>query len=205
MDTTALASEATLSKTIDALTANGFKALSVATKAEALAKVKELIPAGASVYNGSSTTLDQIGLVDYLKTGEHGWNNKHEGVLAETDPGKQAILRKQAVISDFYLGSVHAVTETGEAVIASASGSQLPSIVFTSQNIIFVVGTQKIVPTLDAAITRVREHVYPLEDARMKSVGMGGSVIAKMLILEKEPAFMGRTVQFVFVQEELGF
>jgi hypothetical protein len=205
MNFSTVADAEVVAKTSAALTERGFVAHVVNTKEEALAKIKELIPAGASINNGSSVTLSQIGFVDYLKEGTHGWNNLHEAALTETDPAKQAQLRQEAVHSEYYLGSVHALTESGEAVIASATGSQLAPITFTSHNLILVVGAQKIVPTMEAALTRLREHVYPLEDERMKSVGMGGSVMAKILLLEREPAFMSRTVHFIVITEALGF
>lgn len=177
----------------------------VATGADALARIKTLIPPGASLMNGSSRTLEQIGFIDVLKAGGHGWNNLHDGVLEEQDPAKKARLRKEAVLSDYYLGSAHAVAETGEIIIASNSGSQMPHLVYTSPNLILVVSTQKIMPTLDAAIARLREHVYPQEDARMKEAGMGGSFISKMLVIAKEPAFMQRKFHVIFVNEKLGF
>ncbi|MBI2043887.1 lactate utilization protein [Candidatus Pacearchaeota archaeon] len=200
-----LASEEDLNKTIDAIKARGVNVIVVNNKKEALEKIKSLVPKGASVMNGSSTTLNQIGFVDYLKSKTHGWNNLHEDILNEKDPIKQAELRKQSVLSEFYLGSVHAVAKTGELVIASNSGSQLPNIIFTSKNVIFVVGTQKITTDLNSAIARVREYVLPLEDKRMKSVGMGGSFISKLLIFEKEQPFMNRKIHLVFVKEKLGF
>ena len=200
-----LASKETTDKTIPALAERGVEAVVVNNRTEALEKVQLLIPQGASVMNGSSRTLEEIGFVDYLKSGNHGWNNVHEEILREKDPAKQVVLRKQAVLSDYYLGSVHAVAETGQLVIASNSGSQLPHIVFTSPNLIFVVGLQKLVPSLEAALTRVREYVLPLEDKRMKEVGMGGSAISKLLIFEQEPSFSKRKVQVIFVNEKLGF
>jgi hypothetical protein len=200
-----LASKEVVNNIIPTLTERGYLPEIVATGADALARIKELIPAGASVMNGSSTTLQEIGFVDYLKEGKHGWKNLHADILAEKDQAKQALLRKQAVLSDFYLGSVHAVAETGELVIASNSGSQLPHIVYTSPNIIFVVSTQKIMPTLDAALDRLKIHVVPLEDERMKSVGMGGTFLSKLLILNREPGFSGRKVHILFVNEKLGF
>jgi hypothetical protein len=115
------------------------------------------------------------------------------------------VLRKQSVLSDYYLGSVHALAETGEILIASNTGSQLPHLVFTSQNIILVVGAQKIVPDTAALMSRLQEYVFPLEDKRMKEVGMGGSAISKLLIIEKEQAFMGRKFHIIFVNEKLGF
>jgi L-lactate utilization protein LutC len=129
----------------------------------------------------------------------------HDAILAEKDPAKQAMLRKQSVISDYYLGSVHALSATGELVIASASGSQLPHLVFTSPNIILVVSTQKITSNVEQALKRVKEHVFPLENARMQAAGASGSVLAKTLILSREPAFMSRKVHIILVKEKLGF
>ena len=187
------------------LVKNGFLVEIVETKAQALEKVKSMIPAGASVMNGSSTTLNQIGFVDYLKDGGHGWNNLHANILAETDKEKQAKLRKESVLSDFYLGSAHSVSETGELLIASATGSQLPHLVFTSQNIILVVSTKKIAKDLTDAMNRIQEHVVPLEDERMKTVGYPGTVYSKLLVLRSEPSMMGRKVTILFVKEDLGF
>ncbi len=200
-----LASAETVEKTAEAIRARGLDVISVATKADALAKIKELIPAGASVMNGASRTLEEVGFIDYLKAGEHGWNNLHANILAETDPAKQAALRKQSVISDFYLGSVHAVAETGELVIASNTGSQLPHIVFTSPNVIFVVSTKKIAPSLADALARLNEHVVPLEDVRMKAAYGVGTMVSKIVIFQHEHSMMKRKVQVLFVNEDLGF
>lgn len=206
MDYEKLADEGSVQKAASALQELSVADVSVVkTKAEALEKIKSLIPKGASVMNGSSRTLDEIGFIEYLKSGSHGWNNLHAAVLAEQDPEKQAQLRKQSVISDYYLGSVHAVAETGEMVIASNSGSQLPHLVFTSPNIILVVSTKKIVPTLAEAIERVEKYVYPLEDKRAKDIGWGGSQISKLLIWKKENQKMGRKIHIIFVEEKLGF
>ncbi len=200
-----LASADALERARTALVSRGSLPELLASRAEALARIKALIPAGASVMNGSSRTLEEVGFVDYLAEGKHGWNNLHEAVLREKDPAKQALLRAQSVLSDFYLGSVHAAAETGELVIASNSGSQLPHLVFTSPNLILVVGAQKIVPNLDAALARVRDYVLPLEDARMKALGMGGSAISKLLVINREPAFLERKLHVLFVSEKLGF
>src|SRR3989344_3376175 len=205
MDYEALAIREAVERAIAALAERGVGSELVSNRAEALERIKALIPYHASVMNGSSRTLEEIGFVDYLKSGQHPWNNLHQEILDEKDPQKQAELRKQSVLSDYYLGSVHGVAETGEMVIASNSGSQLPHIVFTSPNLLFVVGTQKIVPNLEAAIRRVREYVLPREDKHMKSMGASGSAISKLLIFEKEPDFMKRTVRVIFVQEKLGF
>ncbi len=205
MDYTAPASEASVAKTVGALRERGVEAITVQTAVEAFAKIKELIPPGASVMNGSSRTLEQIGFVAYLKSGAHGWNDLHVPILAEKDPAKQALLRKQSALSDYYLGSVHAIAETGEMLIASNTGSQLPHIVFTSPNIIFVAGTQKIVPTFEAAMDRLKTYVFPLEDKRAQDTYGIHTMLSKIVIFNHENLKIGRKVKIILVNEKLGF
>lgn len=205
MDYTRLASKETLDKTIAALLTHNFESSIVNTKDEALLKIKELIPAGASVMNGSSRTLEEIGFVDYLKKEEHGWNNLHKGILNETDPAEQGKLRREAVSSDYYLGSAHAVTEEGELFFASNSGSQLPHLAFTSPNIILVVGAHKIVPNLEEAYKRLETRIIPLEDENMKQKYGVGTSHNKTLILRNENPIFGRKVHIIFVNEVVGF
>ncbi len=194
-----------INETADALRERGVEVFIVSNRNEALNKIKEIIPKGASVNNGSSRTLEEIGFIDYLKSDTHGWNNLHAAVVAEKDPAQQGELRNKALFAEYYLGSVHAISETGEMIIASASGSQLPHIAFTSLNLIFVAGVQKIAPTYDGAMKRLREYVIPLEDKRMKDAGMGGTMLSKIFTFEREPVFMGRKVRMILVKEKLGF
>lgn len=205
MDYTELASSEKLTKTIAAFVDRNFEGSIVTTKEEALAKIQELIPAGASVMNGSSRTLEQIGFVDYLKEGKHGWKNRHEEVLTESDPARQAALRRETTVSDYYLGSVHAVTEDGELFFASNTGSQLPGIIFNAQNVILVVGAQKIVPTLADAYARLATHVIPLEEENMQQKYGMSAQHNKTLILHGENPIYGRKIHVIFVNEQLGF
>lgn len=195
--------EATLEKTVEALKARNVNVIVVNTKEEALETVKGLIPAQAPVMTGSSTTLQDIGFVDLLKSGNHSWHNVKDAIMAETDQEKQAQLRKESVSADYFLGSVHAITEEGELVVASASGSQIPSYAFTSQNVIWVAGAHKIVPTLSDAFTRVKDYVFPKEDARMKATGAPGSVFGMWWIFDRN--IMPRKLTMVLVKEVLGF
>ena len=200
-----LASKESVERVIEALKERNVEAVSVETAAEAMEKIKAYIPESASVMNGSSATLEQIGFIVYLKSGTHGWNNLHEAIVMEKDAQKQAVLRKQALLSEFYLGSVHALAETGEFVIGSNSASQLPHVVYSSQNLIFVVSTKKIVLNLADALRRLEEYVVPLEDARMKKANGMGTKLSKELIFRYEPPFNKRTVRMILVNEDLGF
>jgi L-lactate utilization protein LutB len=186
-------------------TARNFHPHVVANGSEAIELIKTLIPLGSTIMNGASRTLEQIGFTELLKSGHHQWNNLHDAIHSETDPEKQAKLRRESVLSDAYLGSAHAVTEEGEILIASNTGSQLPNLVFTSAIVVLVVSTKKLVKDLPAAFERLNSVVLPLENERIRGQYGVDTVHAKTLILHRENPMLGRKVHVVFVQEDLGF
>ncbi|PKM89340.1 lactate utilization protein [Candidatus Falkowbacteria bacterium HGW-Falkowbacteria-2] len=205
MDYNKLASEDVIKKTVAALEDRGVEVIIVDSAEKALKNIISLIPKGSSIMNGSSTTLRQIGFIDYLKVGNHKWNNLHEAVLAEKDETKQAALRQHSVLSDYYLGSVHALAETGEYLVASNTGSQLPHIAYTSNHLILVISTKKITPTLADAYRRLTEHVVPLEDARMQEAYGFGTQLNKILVVNGENSSSGRKIVMILVKENLGY
>jgi hypothetical protein len=193
-------------RTVEAVKARGIHAEQVETRQAALARVRELIPAGCVVMTGGSVTLRQIGFEEILISGNHPWRNFKADLLAEKDPAKQSAMRREGTLAEYYLGSVNALAETGELVFASGSGSQLPAYAYSSRNVIWVAGAQKIEPTLDDALRRVREYVLPLEDQRQKSIGnKAGSRINRILIIEGEPAYLRRNLTLILVNQILGF
>jgi len=196
--------QTTIFNTMQSLKGRGINATIVQTKEEeALQKLSGMIPDGSEVMTAGSETLKQIGFIELLKSGKHRWKNLKDQILEEKDPVKQLELRKRATNAEYFVGSVHAVAETGEIIAASAAGSQIPSYAYSSNNVIWIVGAQKIVSNLEEGLRRVREYAYPLEDKRMKSVGYPGSVIGKILITEREVR-NGRA-SLIFVNEKLGF
>jgi hypothetical protein len=199
-----LTSKGTVEKTMKALKPRGINPEFVNTREDALNRLKQLIPPGVEVMTAGSTTLDQIGFTDLLISGKHPWKNLKNEILAEKDPVKQNWLRKKSVTADYMIGSVHAVVETGEVLVVNATGSSIPSFSFSSDNVIWVVGTQKIVPTVEEGFKRLREYCFPLEDKRMKSIGYSGSALGKFLLFEKE-INPNRKLTFIFVNEKLGF
>ncbi len=191
-------------KTIEALNARGIQAERVASKAEAHDRLTSLIPDGASVMTAGSLTLKQIGFEERLISKDHRWNNLKDALLAEQDPVRQAKMRREASLADYFVGSVQAIAESGEVVLVSAGGSQLAPYVFSSPHVIWVAGAQKIVPDLDTALRRIREYALPIEDQRMKSLGRPGSFIGKIVIFEREPVQLGREIRLILVDEEVG-
>jgi len=101
----------------------------------------------------------------------------------ETQAGQ---IRKLGAAPDFMLGSVQAVTEAGQLVAASGSGSQIGPYASGAGQLILVIGAQKVVPDLDAALRRITEHVQPYEDMRLRELIGEGTQLARILILERD-------------------
>ncbi|QIO21266.1 lactate utilization protein [Haloarcula sp. JP-L23] len=192
-----------LDAAIENLEANGFDVVVVTDGEAALDEIQARIPAGASVMDGHSTTLEEIGFVEYLTEGDHEWENVHSEVYGIDDDEERQRARREAQASDYFLGSVNAIAQTGELVAADASGSRIGAYPFAAENLLLVAGTNKIVADLDTALDRLEDVAYPLEDARAQDAYGAGSVIAKQLVYRQE-AEEGRTT-LVLVRESLGY
>jgi len=181
----------------------GFKAIVVDKKKDALEQLKKMIPWGAEVMNGSSTTLNEIGFTELLRNGNLGWKSLHEPILAEKKPEKQAELRRRALLAEYFVTSVNAIAGSGELVASDASGSRVGALPFAAERVIVVAGMNKIVPTLQDALARDAEYAYPLEDVRAKKAYGMSSGLNKTLILAREMQ-PGR-ITVILVKEKLGF
>jgi len=111
-------------------------------------------------------------------------------------------MRKLAAAPDYIVGSAHAVTDSGEIIVGSGSGSQLGAYAYAAGRVILVVGHQKLVHDLEEGLRRVREYCLPREHARMQSIGRPGSLLAKTLIISYDRP--GR-ITVILVPETLGF
>lgn len=105
-------------------------------------------------------------------------------------------------VSEYYVGSVQAISETGEIVIASPSGSQIGSYAFGARYVILVSGTHKICHSLRHAISRIRGYSTDKHDEWLAKKGIEPAPIGKLLILEKESQ-AGR-INVLLVKEDLG-
>ena len=197
-----LANDEQIARTVKALELNGIHAVVVENGAAALRKVAELLPAGSEVFISSSTTLNTLGITEDVD--QSGRYNSVRAKLAKLDrktQGREMI--KLGATPEYVLGSVHALTETGSAIIASATGSQLGPYGAGAAKVIWVVGSQKIVPSLAEGFTRVEEYTLALENVRaMKAYGMNSS-INKLLVVNRE-VIPGR-ITVVIVKENVGF
>jgi LUD domain len=197
-----LASDASLETAARELNENGMTAHIVDNGADAHRLALRLIPDNAEVLTASSQTLEEIGLGAAIE--ESPRLRAVRSVLRDMDMATQwHEMRVLGARPDVIVGSVHAVTEQGEVVIASASGSQLGPYASGAGKVIWVVGSQKIVPSLDEAMRRIEEYALPLEDARAQLAYGQGSFIGKELIFYRE--YLPDRVHVILVKEKLGF
>ena len=174
-----------LERAAAALTAHGFTAEILDDAAAARARVAELIPAGASVLTVASETLRLSGIEADVNASGRYQAVKPRALAIDRDAQPDEF-RRLLASPDVIVGSVAAVTETGSLVTASASGSQLPGYAGGAARAIWVVGAQKVVPDLSAALRRVDEHALPLENARALEAYGVPSAVNRLLILNAE-------------------
>jgi L-lactate utilization protein LutC len=191
-----------LQRVAEALTAKNFAVEILDDTAAARTRVKDLIPAGATVFTAASETLRLSGIEEDISS-----SGRYDALRARGQAMDRATqmdeIRRLLASPDVIVGSVAAVTDSGSLVAASASGSQLTGYAGGSGRVILVVGAQKVVPDLSTALCRVEEHCLPLENARAQQVYGGPSAVNRVLILNAEP-HPGR-VTVLLLREAIGF
>ena len=191
-----------LERAANALTAHGFTVEILDDATTARTRIKDLIPAGASVLTGASETLRLSGIDEDINT-----SGRYEALkprLLAMDRVAQADeIRRLLASPDVIVASASALTETGSLVVASASGSQLTGYAGGAAHAIWIVGAQKVVPDLSTALRRVEEHALPLESARAQVAYGRPSAINRLLILNAEPQPGRGTV--LLLREAIGF
>ena len=185
-----------------ALRAGGFAAEILDDAAAARARIKDLIPEGASVLTGASETLRLSGIDDDINGGDRYDAVRPRVLRIDRATGADEI-RTLVAGPDFVVNSVAAVTETGSLVLASGSGSQLPANAGGAAHAVWIVGAQKVVPDLSTALRRVEEHALPLENARAQKVYGVPSAVNRLLILNAEPRPGRGTV--LLLREAIGY
>lgn len=169
-----LADEQAIQKTTKSLERNGIEVVVVDSGKEAKEIALGFIPGGSEVMTMSSVTLDTIGLPEEIdKPG-----SKFKSVRA-----RLAQMRQLGSVPEVAVGSIQAVTEEGQVLMASNTGSQLAAYVYGADKVIWVVEAQKIVKNIDEGMKRIYEYVLPLEDARARRVYGAGSNVSKLLII----------------------
>ncbi len=185
----------------DTLRSHKIEAIVVDSGEEARKVVLGMIPEGAEVHSGKSKTLEDIGLYkEIVESGRYDALRPRFFAMDRKTQGRE--IRKLIAAPDFMLGSVAAITEAGVLVSASATGSQLGPYVSGAGRVILVVGSQKIVPDLEAALRRIDEVVFPWENAQVRERLGVDTALEKILLIYGE-WLAGRTT-VVLVRKPVG-
>ncbi|KAG9327826.1 hypothetical protein KVV02_000272 [Mortierella alpina] len=194
-------------KAKNGLEARGFKVHVAKDKDDAFEKLKSLIPAGSTVNSAHSTTLEEIGYINYLMENNHPWNNIRGTILKEKDPAKQDELRRKlGTTVDYFLTSMSAITENGEMAHGDFSGTKVGGVAYGAGNVIVVSGSNKIVKDEAEAWNRIEQHCLPGVSAfSRKAYKMPSSYITHYEVLRQaNPTNPGR-IQVVLIKEALGY
>ncbi|MDY6793618.1 MAG: lactate utilization protein [Thermodesulfobacteriota bacterium] len=128
---------------------------------------KKIFPAikPKSVSWGGSMTFTATGLYDILK------NDPHLKVIDPYDKSisSEEILerRRQSLLVDLFLAGTNAVTQAGQLVNLDMIGNRVAGIAFGPKNVIVFIGRNKIVPDLESAMFRIKNHAAPINTMRL--------------------------------------
>ncbi len=197
-----LASDEQIERTQRALEANGIHALVAETGEDAKRMFFELVPDGSEVFLGASVTLEQLGIKDIIdKSGR--FDSVRPKMFAMDRNTQAREIRKLGGAPDYAAGSVQAVTEAGQVMIVSKTGSQLGSYASSAGKVIWVVGAQKLVKDLDEGFRRITEYCVPHEEVHMQQLYHTGTAPNKILIINGE--FRPDRITMIIFKEDLGF
>lgn len=151
-----------LERTARSLEANNMKCFIAETKADVLPIVKELLSEGETVSCGGSMSLAETGVADLLRSGAYDFLDR-----TGKSPEEAEEIYRRAFFADSYLTSANAITENGELYNVDGNSNRVAAICFGPKSVIVVAGRNKVVPTLEDAVTRVKRLAAPMNTARL--------------------------------------
>jgi L-lactate utilization protein LutB len=202
-------------RTIDSLSRNGFEAIYLGSKEEALLRVLDLVPADAVVGLGGSVTLREMGLPEALRargnTVADHWEARRRGASGEEVLG----VRRQQLNSDVFITSTNAITETGALVNIDGGGQRVAAMIFGPRKVIVVAGVNKITGDVEGGLHRARNVAAPMNakrlDRRTPCTSTGACsdcdsedrICSVTTIIHRRPRDTDTTI--IIVDEKLGY
>ncbi len=126
--------------------------------------VDSMLQVGDTVAVGGSVTLDEADILSLLHEERYHFLDRYAPGLTRAE---QEDIFRQSFAADVYLCSSNAVTENGELYNVDGTGNRVAALAYGPKKVILVVGINKIVPDLDAAIKRVKTCASPRNTARL--------------------------------------
>lgn len=191
------------------LESNNFGATVVDTAEEAAAFIKKQIPKGASVGVGGSVTLDQLGMIEWLRG-----NPDVQFIDRYTLPDKKKAFR-DSLLADVYLMSTNAVTMDGWLYNIDGNGNRVAALIYGPDKVYVIAGANKVARDLEAAKVRVEQITAPANNVRLNKDNPctktgecmhcnHASTICNQYVLTRRSGEQGR-IHVVLVNEELGY
>lgn len=193
----------------EAFKKHGMEMVCVGTKEEALALAKTFITPGMSIGLGGSTSVAQIGLLEYVTSLKDItlFNQYEKGISMEENTKR----RREGMLSDLYICGTNALTKNGELVNADGSGNRVAAQMFGPKKVLIVTGRNKIVENVEEGFKRIIEIAAPKNVERMNNtaLAMGKEPRHNMDNIGNKWAYIdgdveGRTT-IILVDEDLGF
>lgn len=132
------------------------------SKEEALKKALELIPESSSVGWGGSMSIKEMGLLDAVCSGNYTVYNRD---TCKT-PEEKRKTQLQIFDSDYFLCSTNAITEDGVLVNVDGTANRVACISWGPANVIMIVGMNKLVKSVEDAVSRARHEAAPINAQR---------------------------------------
>ena len=173
-----------IENTMRNLEKNNMQAFYCESRAEVPALVQSLLKKGESVSHGGSVTLKECGVLEVLSSGDYDYIDR-----SKVAPEELRALYIRAFGCDTYLSSSNAVTERGELYNVDGNSNRVACIVYGPKQVIMVVGKNKLVPDIDAAVRRVKEKAAPPNCLRL-GVPSACSKLGKCVSLTKENPYL---------------
>ena len=120
-----------------------------------------LIPEGNTVSWGGSMTLQQLGLLEAVKTAYRCIDRD-----SAATPQQREELTRSALICDTFLMSANGISEDGQLVNIDGNGNRAAAMIYGPKNIILIAGMNKVVKTVQDALTRARTIAAPMNMQR---------------------------------------
>ena len=188
-----------------------FEAYYCASREEALAKALVLIPKGAVVGWGGATSAQQIGLMDALNAGEYRTIDRDKAPTPEA----RVQAMKQCLTADVFITGTNALSLDGQMVNIDGNGNRVAAIVYGPDSVLVIAGMNKVMDTLEDAVTRARTVAAPMNKQRFPAqtpCEVTGSCadcksdgcICNQILITRNCNPAGR-IKVILVGEELGF
>ena len=152
-----------------ALLKNGMAAIWAADGAKALEGAVALIQPGDRIGVGGSVTLEEIGLMELLRSGHVGQVTFTLYDQYRKDlPREEALsLRHKSLESDLFFSGANAITLGGELVNMDGYGNRVAGLAFGPGRICVIAGMNKIVADIPAALARIKTIAAPRNCRRL--------------------------------------